>query len=109
MNLFLILASLVALGIAGALAVRAIGGNFRLVEDWKKAFKWYSTWAAGFIFLIPTMVNQAAAEGLFDFEGMGTWEGWLVRGSAAALFLTRIVSQHQKPELPDFGEPGPDA
>ena len=45
MNLLLFLLLFVAVVIVSALAVRAIGGDLRLIADWKKAWTFYSTWA----------------------------------------------------------------
>lgn len=103
MNLILLLGAIILVVIVGALAVRTLGGNIALVDHWQLAFKYYSSWFWAFVALIPTMVNQAAAEGLFEFEGMGSWEAWLIRGTALAGFLSRLVAQTPKPAKPIFG------
>jgi hypothetical protein len=102
MNLILILGALIALVVVGAMAVRALGGNITLVEHWQAAYKYYSNWIWGLMLLLPTMINQAAAEGLFEFEGMGSWESWTIRGAALLGFISRMVAQAPKPEKPIF-------
>lgn len=95
---------LIALGILGAVAVRALGGNIGLIEDWKKAFTYYSSWAWGLVLVLPTAINQAAAEGLFSLDGLGTYEAWLIRGAALLGLFSRLVSQRPKPAKPVFGD-----
>lgn len=104
MTVAIVIAVLIALGILGAVAVRALGGNIALVEDWKKTITYYSQWAWGLMLILPTAINEAAAEGLFDLNGLGSTETWMIRGVALMGLLSRLIAQRPKPAKPVFNE-----
>lgn len=99
-----VIAVLIALGILGAMAVRALGGNIALVEDWKKTITYYSQWVWGLMLVLPTAINQAAAEGLFALDGLGSTEAWIIRGTALLGLFSRLIAQRPKPAKPVFDE-----
>lgn len=100
MNLLLILAIFVVIAILGALAVRAIGGNFTLVEDWCKAWKFYSTYALALIAFLPDIFNALIAGDFLSGTPVGDkFSIWLKIG-AAATFVLRMVRQVKPPASP---------
>ena len=78
MNLLLIAAAVVLLVIVGAVLVRAIGGNITILDHWKQAWKFYSTW---FLLLLesPNIWNAAIAAGVFEVEAVPGEFAWMTR------------------------------
>lgn len=104
MSVAVVIVVLIVCGILGAMAVRALGGNIALIEDWKKAFSYYSQWVWGLMLVLPTAINQAAAEGLFALDGLGSTEAWIIRGTALLGLFSRLIAQRPKPAKPVFDE-----
>lgn len=102
MNLYLLLALVVAAAIAGALMVRAIGGNFTLIEDWKKAFTFYSTYALGLVAFLPDIFNGLLSGGYLEGTPVGDQFSLWVKIGAALTFFLRMIKQVPKPQLPKF-------
>lgn len=111
MNILLtILATLVAIVLLAALAVRYIGGNFTLIEDWKKAWKFYSTWMLALIALLPDLWNSIVISGITDTGDVPSAFSYTLKGGVLVALVLRQVKQVKKsPNLPDFdndGKPG---
>lgn len=111
MNLTLLatLAILIGLGIAMALAVRAIGGNFTLVEDWKKAWRYYSTWGMAFVALLPDLWNGLLTAGYLNTDEIPQGFSWSIKIALIGTLIIRQVKQIKPPKLPEWGqrdEPG---
>lgn len=106
MNLILILAALVAVVILGALAVRALGGNITLVDDWAKAWKWYSTYALGLVAFAPEIFNALLAGDYLGGSPVSDEFSVWVKAGAALTFILRSLKQAPKPEKPTFGDGG---
>ncbi len=102
MNLTLILALLVILVLVAALAVRAIGGNITLVEDWTKAWKWYSTYALLFVGALPDVFNALLAGDYLSGTPVSEEFTWWVRAAAGATFVLRSLRQVKPPPAPTF-------
>lgn len=103
MNLYLILALAIGAVVLGALLVRAIGGNFTLIEDWQKAWKFYSTYALALIAFLPEIFNGILSGGYLDGAPVGEDFSFWLKIGAAATFALRMVKQVPKPAAPDFG------
>ena len=95
-----ILAAIVAAVLIAAVAIRAIGGNFTLVEDWKKAWKFYSTYALMLIAFLPDVFNALVAGGYFEADTVGDKFNWWVKIAAAGTFALRMIKQVPKPKSP---------
>jgi hypothetical protein len=104
------LAIVVVLILMAALAVRWIGGNFTLIEDWKKAWKFYSTWMLALIAILPDLWNSIAISGITDSGDVPSAFSYTLKGGVFVALLLRQVKQvKQSPNLPDFdndGKPG---
>lgn len=100
MNLLALLAIVIALGIAAALGVRAIGGNISVVDDWKKAWSYYSTWGMAFVAMLPDLWNAAISGGYLDQGDVPGAFSWAVKIGLLATFLIKQVRQAQPPKLP---------
>lgn len=106
MNIFLILAALVAVVIIGALAVRALGGNFTLIADWQKAFTFYSTYALALVAFLPEVFNGLLSGGYLEGVPVGESFSFWLKAGAAFTFALRMIKQVPKPSAPDFGNTG---
>lgn len=111
MSLLLALLGLViAIILAGSIAVRAIGGNCFLVDDWRKAWSFYSTWALAFIALLPELWNSIAISGITDAGDVPAAFSYTLKGGVFVALLLRQVKQVKTaPDRPDFdgdGKPG---
>ncbi|HOU64680.1 MAG TPA: hypothetical protein PK861_01435 [Thermomonas sp.] len=111
MSLLSLLGIVIALFIVMAVAVRAIGGNFLLVDDWRKAWKFYSTWSLAFLALLPDLWNSLAGAGFVGgySDDIPPAFNWALKIGVMVAFLLRQVKQVKAPELPDFdgdGKPG---
>lgn len=104
MNPILILALLVGVVVLGALLVRAIGGNFTLIEDWQKAWKFYSTYALALIAFLPEIFNGILSGGYLEGAPVGEDFSFWLKIGAAATFALRMVKQVPKPALPEFND-----
>lgn len=104
MNLVTILWALVALAVVAAVAVRAIGGNLRLVSHWKLAFKYYSTYGALLLAFLPDFWNALVAAGTFDgLDGeFGLWQNITIKALVAWNLLVSQIKQVDAPKKPDF-------
>ncbi len=104
MNLLIIIALLVAIAVGLVVAVRAIGGNIALVEDWKKAWRWYSTYALILVAALPDIFNALLAGDYLAGSPVSDEFTWWIRIGAGATFLLRSISQVKRPDLPSFDE-----
>lgn len=104
MNLLLIVAAVVLLAVVGALLVRAIGGNFTILDHWKQAWKFYSTYLLLLIAESPNIWNAAIAAGVFDVAAVPGEFAWMTRLASLGTFLVLYIRQRMpaKPEFPEF-------
>lgn len=101
LNLILIvLAALIAVVIALAIAIKALGGNLQLVDDWKKAWRYYSTWGLLLIAELPAIWTAAASEGLVSPADVPEGYAWATRIMAWATFIALKVKQVERPKNP---------
>ena len=100
MSLFAILAIVIALGIAAALAVRAIGGNISLVDDWKKAWSYYSSWGMAFVAFLPDLWNAAISGGYLSDGDVPDTFSWAVKIGLLTTFLIKQIRQVKPPKSP---------
>jgi hypothetical protein len=100
MNLLILLALFIAAVLLAAVAVRAIGGNLTMVDDWKKAWKFYSVWAMALVAALPDIYNAMISSGLLGGDDAPSALTWGIRIGAIGALLLRLVNQ-QKPPLPD--------
>ena len=97
MNLLPYLLLFVAVVFVSVLAVRAIGGDLRLIADWKKAWTFYSTWAFVVLGALPDIYNALISSGLFDSADSPEGLTWSIRAAALAGLLLRLVRQYRPP------------
>ena len=103
-----ILAIVIGLGIAAAVAVRAIGGNVTLVDDWRKAWRYYSTWGWLFVAMLPDLWNGLIAGGYLSMDDVPREFSWAVKLALAGTFFLRQIQQVKAPALPDFDRQTPE-
>jgi hypothetical protein len=103
---FIILAIIIVAAVLAALAVRAIGGNIALVDDWRKAWRWYSTYAILFGAFLPEFFNEFVHAGIFDGTPVEGEFRYIAKFVAGAALLLRMVKQSPKQDLPRFGDAG---
>lgn len=100
MNLLALLAILIALGIAAAVAVRAIGGNISVVDDWKKAWSYYSTWGMAFVAMLPDLWNAAVSGGYLGEGDVPDTFSWTIKAGLLMTFLIKQIRQVKPPTSP---------
>lgn len=71
-----------------------------VVSDWKRVFKFYSTWALAVLALVPDIYAAVVAAGLFNGDDMPEMAAWLVRGVAIAGIVGRFINQAKPEGLP---------
>ena len=103
MNLLLIAAAIVLLVIVGAVLVRAIGGNITILDHWKQAWKFYSTWFLLLLAESPNIWNAAIAAGVFEVEAVPGEFAWMTRIASLGTFFVLYIRQ-QMPKRPDMPE-----
>lgn len=103
MNLLGLLALVIGLAVAAAFAVRALGGNIALVDDWKLAFRYYSTWGWMFVALLPDLWNSLIAGGYLDQGDVPSEFSWSVKLALIATFVLKQIKQVERPAPPVFG------
>jgi hypothetical protein len=105
MNLLLIAAAVVLLVIVGAVLVRAIGGNITILDHWKQAWKFYSTWFLLLLAESPNIWNAAIAAGVFDVEAVPGEFAWMTRIASLGTFIVLYIKQLSKrPDIPEWIE-----
>jgi|LSQX01.1.fsa_nt_gb hypothetical protein len=102
MNLFALAAILIGLGIAAAVAVRAIGGNIAVVDDWRVAWRYYSTWGWLFVAMLPDLWNSLLAGGYLDAGDVPSEFSWSVKIALAGTFILKQIKQVERPAPPEF-------
>lgn len=102
-NVFALLGVLILVWLLAALAVRAIGGNVLLLDDWRQAWRWYSTWALLGVGMLPDLWNAAVASGYVSFDEVPGPFGAALKLAVVAVFVVSKVKQAGKgPAVPDF-------
>lgn len=102
-TLYVILALALLVCIA-VLAVHASGGDIRLIDDWKRAWKYYSTWALVVLGALPDIYNAIVASGLLDSTDVPDQFTWTARLVALAGLIMRLIRQYRPPLPADDGE-----
>lgn len=104
MNLLLIAAAIVLLVIVGAVLVRAIGGNFTVLDHWKQAWKFYSTWLLLLVAESPNIWNAAIAAGVFEVEAVPGEFAWMTRLASLGTFFVLYIRQRMptRPDMPEW-------
>lgn len=105
MNLLALLAIIIALGIITALGVRAIGGNIAVVDDWKKAWLYYSSWGMAFVAMLPDLWNAAISGGYLDQADVPGAFSWAIKAGLLLTFLIKQIRQVKPPAIPFDKEP----
>lgn len=101
-----VFALLIGLVLAFAVAVRALGGNIALVDDWKLAFRYYSTWGWMFVAMLPDLWNSLIAGGYLDQGDVPSEFSWSVKLALIGTFLLKQIKQVDRPAPPVFGNKG---
>lgn len=73
----------------------------KLIDDWKRGWKFYSAWFYLFLAALPDLYNAAATMGWTESmaDAPGTLK-WAIRGLAFAGLVSRFVKQ-TRPAEPD--------
>lgn len=100
MNPIYLILGILAFAVAAYFALEFVGGKFTVIDDWKKAWKFYSVWAFAIVAAIPDAYNAVIASGLLDGSGASETLTWSIRAAAIGGLLLRFVKQAQ-PKLPD--------
>lgn len=104
-QLFALLGLVILAVLVGALMVRAIGGNITLLDDWKQAARWYSTWGLIGVGMLPDLWNTAVAHGYVSWDAVPGAFGNALKFSVLAVFVVSKIKQGgSAPPLPDFGK-----
>jgi hypothetical protein len=105
MNMILLaLAALIVTVIAAAIAIKALGGNIALVDDWKKAWRYYSSYGLLLLAELPAIWAAAASEGLVSGVDLPEGYAWAQRAIAWGTFIVLRVKQIDRPGNP-FAQP----
>lgn len=96
--IFYLLAGLTSLVLIALLAVRVLGGNFMLVDDWRKAWKFYSTYALAMLALLPDIFNALVAGDYLSGTPVGDQFSAYLKLAAAGTFVLRMIKQVPKPK-----------
>ena len=102
----LIIAAVIAVVIVGAVLVRAIGGNITILDHWKQAWKFYSTWFLLLIAESPNIWNAAIAAGVFEVEAVPGEFAWMTRLASLGTFFVLYIRQRMptRPDMPEWVE-----
>lgn len=76
-----------------------------IVTDWRKVWRYYSTWALALLALMPDLYAALVASGLLQGD-MPAVASWLIRGLAIAGIASRYINQARPKGLPPHVEPG---
>lgn len=106
MNLYLIAAALVALGVLAAVGVRALGGNLAVLDHWKQAWRYYSTFGLLLIAELPNIWNAVMASGALSMDAVPGEFVWATRIMAAVTAALLYIKQVDRPEAPDLRKTG---
>lgn len=72
----------------------------KLIDDWKSAWRYYTTWAWAVVLAFPDLYSMVA--GLMTVAELPNEAAWGIRGLAVVGFFARLVKQKKPPvELPD--------
>lgn len=102
--ILLAIAALIVAVIAAAIGIRALGGNIALVEDWQKAWRYYSSYGLLLLAELPAIWTAAANEGLVSAVDLPDGYAWAQRAVAWATFIVLRVKQIERPGNP-FAQP----
>ena len=97
---FYIIAVIVLAVIAFALLIRAIGGNFTLIQDWRKAWKFYSTYMLALVAFLPEIFNAIVSGGYLEGDPVSEKFSFWLKIGAGTTFALRMIKQVPKPKSP---------
>jgi hypothetical protein len=78
--------------------------KLRLIDDWRQAWRYYSTWAFAALLVMPDAYTAASAIGLFDGGAIPPVAEWSIRGLAGLGIVARVVRQ-VRPEKGSHAQP----
>lgn len=70
--------------------------KFRLIENWREGWKFYTTWAYGVLIALPDLYNLAAP--LLSADGMPDAAAWSLRAAALLGLVVRFIDQKKPAE-----------
>lgn len=76
-----------------------------IVSDWRKVWRYYSTWALALLALAPDIYSALVSMNLLGGDTMPASAAWLVRGLAIAGVVSRFINQSKPDGLPPQVEP----
>lgn len=72
----------------------------KLIDDWKRAWRYYTTWAWAVVLAFPDLYSMVA--GLMTITDLPNEAAWSIRGLAIVGFVARLVKQKRPPvDLPE--------
>lgn len=98
--ILLVLAAIIVAVIVTAIGIKALGGNLQLVEDWQKAWRYYSSYGLLVLAELPAIWTAAAAQGLVTEADVPDAYAWATRAVAWGTFLVLRVKQIERPKNP---------
>lgn len=98
--LHLVLVCLVAAVALCCILIRAIGGNITILDHWKQAWKFYSTWFLLLLAESPNIWNAAIAAGVFEVEAVPGEFAWMTRIASVGTFIVLYIKQLPKRPAP---------
>lgn len=76
-----------------------------IVSDWRKVWRYYSTWALAVLAVVPDIYAALVAAGLVTGDDMPDIAAWTVRGLAVVGIVSRFINQAKPDGLPPQVEP----
>ncbi|UNK43446.1 hypothetical protein MNO14_05010 [Luteimonas sp. S4-F44] len=70
-----------------------------IVTDWRKVWRYYSTWVLALLALMPDLYATLVASGLLAGDGIPSVASWIIRCLAVAGIALRFVSQARPAKL----------
>lgn len=106
MNMLAMLLICVATLVAIFFAMKFVGGDLTVVDDWRKAWRFYSVWALAVVGVLPDAYNAIVTAGLLGGSETPEALTWSMRAAAIGGILLRIVRQVQPPVPDDTDDAG---
>jgi hypothetical protein len=100
MNMFGLLVAGVAFLLAAFVAIEFIGGSIAVIEDWKRAWRFYSVWFFAAVGVMPDAYDMIVASGLLNSPETPEALVWGMRFVAIGGIFARVIRQ-VRPPIPD--------
>ena len=71
-----------------------------LIDDWRQAWKFYSTWALAVLAVMPDIYNALLAADLLNTDDIPDYAAWAIRGVAVLGIVSRFINQAKPEGLP---------